>query len=170
MAPGHTMAPGETMTPGETMAPDPAAQEKAPEEALMVCGPEIQESIKTILRLPSNPPGASTWKDQLFECTYVLDAGNLVLRVKESADGAAARTYFDSRRAAAENTSTLKGIASLGLPAYQTSSGIASFVKDNMTLEVDATGMTPTVGAEGTTRVQFAYTIATNVLACWKEK
>ena len=169
MAMDHSMAPGQTMAPGETMAPSPAAQQKAPEEALMVCGPEIQESIKTILRLPSNPPGASTWKDQLFECTYVLAAGKLVLRVKESADGAAARTYFDSRRAAAKNTSTLTGIAALGLPAYQTSAGVASFVKDSMTLEVDATGLTPTVGPEGTTRGQFAYTIATNVLACWKE-
>lgn len=169
MAPDHSMPPGQTMAPGETMAADPAADDKVPEEALMVCGPEIQESIKTILRLPSNPAGASTWKNKLFQCTYALKEGTLVLRVKESADDDAARVYFDSRRAIAKNTSTLKGIASLGLPAYQTSDGVASFVRDNMTLEVDATAMNATVGAEGTTKGQFAYTIATNVLACWTE-
>lgn len=92
-----------------------------------------------------------------------------MLRVKESPNEQAARAYFDSRRAADGSTSTIKGIAALGRPAYQTSSGVSSFVKDNTTLEVDATAMTPTVGAEGTTKGQFAYPIATDVLACWTE-
>ena len=135
----------------------------------MVCGPEIKQSIKQILRLPAVPRSSSTWKDSLLRCTYPLDAGKLVLTVKKSADNTAAIAYFNSRKSTANDISSLKGLSSLGLPAYQTTGGVASFVKDDMTLEVDATALTPTVGPEGTTRSEFASTIASNVLACWTE-
>lgn len=140
-----------------------------PGTASMVCGPEIQGSIKTLLALPELPTGASTWVDGLFTCTYALPQGRLVLSVKQSSDSAAAMTYFTSLQNRTRTSTALTGLTSLGLPAFQSDSGIVSFVKDNLTLEVDATGLAATVGPQRTSRGDFAYTVATDVLACWQE-
>lgn len=164
---GMAMPDGMTMAPGETMAGETTGQ--PPETASMVCGEEIQGSIKTLLALPASPKGTSTWQDGLFTCTYPLSQGQLVLSVKVSADATAARAYFTALRARSAKTTALTGLTSLGLPAFQSTSGVVSFVKDNMTLEVDATGLIPLLGPHRTTRGDFAYTVATDVLACWQE-
>ena len=160
-ADGMSMAPGETTTGGSGGQP--------PQTASMVCGPEIRGSIKTLLALPGPPAGTSTWANGRFTCTYALPQGRLVLSVQQSTDAAAAQTYFSALRIRTQTATTLTGLTSLGLPAFQSDNGIASFVKDNLTLEVDATGLTATVGPEHTSRGDFAYTVATDVLACWQE-
>ncbi|NYJ74691.1 hypothetical protein [Allobranchiibius huperziae] len=152
-----------SMAPGQTMGATP------PKKALMVCGGDVPTNIRDSLKLSATPKGTSKWADNLFTCTYALADGNLVLRVKQSTNDTTASAYFDSRKAAAAKASTLSGLASLGLPAYETAGGTASFVRDNLTLEVDATAMKPVVGVEKTTRKDFAYTVASFVLACWRE-
>ncbi|MBO1754635.1 hypothetical protein [Allobranchiibius sp. CTAmp26] len=154
---------GMSMAPGQTMGATP------PKKALMVCGGDVPANIKDALKLSATPKGTTKWSDNLFTCTYPLAEGNLVLRVKQSTNDATARAYFDSRKASAAKVSTLSGLASLGLPAYETAGGTASFVRDNLTLEVDATAMKPVVGVDKTTRKDFAYTVASFVLACWRE-
>lgn len=142
---------------------------RPPPTASMVCGPEIQGSLQTLLALPGRPTGTSTWVDGLFTCTYALPQGQLVLSVQQSADPAAAKAHFAALRSHTPTSTALTGLSSLGLPAFQSASGIVSFVKDNLTLEVDATGLTATVGPQRTPRGDFAYTLATDVLACWQE-
>ena len=164
---GPPTAAGMSMAPGETMAGGSGGQ--PPQTASMVCGPEIRGSIKTLLALPGPPAGTSTWANGRFTCTYALPQGRLVLSVQQSTDAAAAQTYFSALRIRTHTATTLTGLTSLGLPAFQSDNGIASFVKDNLTLEVDATGLTATVGPEHTSRGDFAYTVATDVLACWQE-
>ena len=154
---------GMSMAPGQTMGTTP------PKKALMVCGGDVPTNIQDALQLSSPPKGATSWSDNLFTCTYPLADGKLVLRVKQSTNDSTARAYFDSRKASAARASTLTGLASLGLPAYETAGGTASFVRDNLTLEVDATAMKSVVGTEKTTRKDFAYTVASFVLACWRE-
>ncbi|MEO3936908.1 hypothetical protein V3N99_09135 [Dermatophilaceae bacterium Soc4.6] len=164
---GPQLADGMSMAPGGTMADRVASQ--PPPTASMVCGEEIQGSIETLLALPGRPAGTSTWGDGLFTCTYTLPQGRLVLSVQQSADPAAAMTYFATLRNRTRNAAALTGLTALGLPAFQSDSGIVSFVKDNLTLKVDATALTATVGPQRTSRGEFAYTVATDVLACWQE-
>ncbi len=164
---GMTMADGMVMAPGETMAGGSAGA--PPETASMVCGPEIRASIRMLLALPAPPEGSSTWREGLFTCTYALPQGRLVLSVQQSADAAAARSYFTGLRSRTPRSTALTGLTSLGLPAFQSADGIASFVKDDLTLEVDASGLAATVGPHRTSRADFAYTVATDVLACWQE-
>lgn len=154
---------GMSMAPGQTMGATP------PKKALMVCGGDVPTNIRDSLKLKATPKGTTKWSDNLFTCTYPLADGNLVLTVKQSTNDSTARAYFNSRKAAAAKASTLSGLASLGLPAYETAGGTASFVRDNLTLEVDATAMKSVVGVEKTTRKDFAYTVASFVLACWRE-
>lgn len=164
---GMTMADGMVMAPGEAMAT--ASEGPAPATATMVCGPEIQGSIKTLLALPGLPKGTSTWSDALFTCTYVVPQGQLVLSVQQSTDAAAANSHFTGLRSRTQQSTALTGLTSLGLPAFQSTTGIVAFVKDNLTLEVDASGLAATVGPQRTSRSDFAYTVATDVLACWQE-
>lgn len=164
---GPPTADGMSMAPGQTMAGGSVGQ--PPQTASMVCGPEIRGSIKTLLALPGPPVGTSTWEHGRFACTYALPQGRLVLSVQQSADAAAAKTYFAALRSRTQPATTLTGLTSLGLPAFQSNTGIVSFVKDNLTLEVDATALVATLGPQRTSRGDFAYTVATDVLACWQE-
>jgi hypothetical protein len=90
-----------------------------------------------------------------------------VLSVKESANPAAARAHFNALRTRLGGTHPLTGLAALGLPGYQKESGRVVFLKDNMTLQVDATALPHQVGPQNTSRPELAYTVATDVLACW---
>lgn len=159
---------------GEHHDSGPAAQatsagEGPTEAALMVCGKETQDNISTSLSLTAAPHSVSSWADKLFTCTYHLAEGSLVLSVKESADPAAARQYFDAQQSKAGAAVPIKGLANLGFPAYETAGGSVVFLKDNMTLTVDATDLPGAVGPNGVTPTAFAYQISTTILACWTE-
>ncbi len=181
MAPGETMTPGMTMAPGETMAPStttpstpstPSANAAGVSEpsakTTMVCGDETMDNVTGLAGVDAIPTTTS-WKDGLFTCTYDLAEGQFVITVKQSADAATAKAHFDSIRKGAEGARDLTGLESLGVPSYRTTSGLAVFVKDEMTLTVDPTRLAATVGPEKTDRSSFAYTVATTILACWTE-
>jgi hypothetical protein len=120
-----------------------------------------------LLGLQEPPHSVSTWKDHVYTCTYHLAEGPLVLSVTESGTDAAAHSYFALFKKRVGTTHTLKGLESLGLPAFETSDGTVAFVKDTMTLHVDATALPALVGAKHATRSDLAYTLATDVLGCW---
>ena len=136
--------------------------------AQMICSPEIRDAITTMLQLPAAPDSSSTYIKQLYTCTYHLSDGPLVLSVQDTTGVPAAQTYFDSLRRTLPGSQTLTGLASLGLPAFQTPGGTVVFLKDDKTLKVDATALPPTVGPNHQPRTDIAYQVATDVIACWR--
>lgn len=137
--------------------------------ALMVCGKQTKDNISSILDLEAAPHTVTNWADKVFTCTYHLAEGPLVISVQESANPKSARNYFDALKSEVKNPTPIKGLANLGFPAYQTENGSVVFLKDNMTLHVDATDLPPAVGPEKIEPASFAYQTATTILACWKE-
>lgn len=151
------------MSPGMSMSPGPSATAK------MICGPEIRTDVAKVLALSAKPPVTATWAHSLYTCTYRLPTGRLVLSVKESGDVASAHTYFAALRGKLGASHPLHGLSALGLPAYETTDGTVVFVKDDKTLHVDGTGL-PRNAANGESRTDLAYTIATDILGCWNGK
>lgn len=138
-----------------------------PSAAAMVCSAELGHSIAALLGLPATPRGRPTWTGRLYTCRYDLPAGRLVLTVQESADDAAAENYLAAQRRSFPHARPVTGLASLGLPAFETPAGITAFAKDNFTLVVDASHLSGPLGKRGSTPGDFAYAVATDVLACW---
>ena len=166
MSPGMSMAPGASM-PG--MASTVAAPVGPPKAAQMICGPETRRNVSLLMALHTPPAATATWINHTYTCTYRLPGGPLVLSVKESQGVPAARSYLTALRARFGHTTSLGGMFGLGLPAYEDTTGRVVFLKDNMTLLVDATALPPRVGPEKTSRTDFAYTLATDILACWSQ-
>ena len=136
----------------------------------MICGSEIRRDVAMIMDLPSPPAAAASWAGHLYTCAYHLPGGRLVLSVKDASDVTAARTYFSALVQHLRSASALTGLPALGLPAYQATAGTVVFLKDDKTLEVDATGLPAQTGPDHQTREAVAYAIAADVLACWTGK
>ncbi|MFE4543382.1 hypothetical protein [Arthrobacter sp. NPDC056727] len=152
--------------PGEQHAARAAA---GPSEASkMICSQETKDDISTILALQQAPHTVDSWADATYTCTYHLADGPLVISVKESPAPASARKSFDALQEKLQ-AAPLTGLANLGFPAAQTDDGSVLFLKDSSTLHVDATGLPAAVGPQKVTRTDFAYQVATTILACWKE-
>ncbi|GAB3799558.1 hypothetical protein GCM10028798_12920 [Humibacter antri] len=132
----------------------------------MICTQETQGNIAKILSIAHPTPPQSSWTNGLYTCIYHVNGKALRLSVQQSTDDAAARAYFATKQKSAPTAQTIDGLASLGLPAYLTPDGKASFVKDNMTLLVDASHL-PAARPGRPTRTHIAYQIATAILACW---
>lgn len=161
---------GEAAPQRTTTATAPGATNSAApsEAATMICSPSTRASIAVALGLPESPVPVDEWRYPTYRCTYDLPAGTLVLTVREFSDASAAVREFESRRGTLGDGDAITGVASFGLPAFQANSGTVLFAKDNMTLEVDATGMATMSGPEGLSRTELAYQVSTNVLACWR--
>jgi hypothetical protein len=164
-APGQSMA-GMSRAPGHSGAGTSVAPaDSTPSEAaLMICSDDIRDQVRTVLKLSAPAPVRSSWRDQLYTCTYTLPMGTMVLSVKESASKPAARAYFLGLRPGLGSTEALLG---LGEQAYATKTGIAVVIKDNMTLRVDTTRLPAVFGAQQQRRTDLAYEIASAVLGCW---
>ncbi len=139
------------------------------EPAKMVCGDQPMDRLTSILDLKEDPHTVNNWADSTFTCTYHLDEGDLVISVIEAKDKATALTYFDALQALAEDATPIKGLASLGFPAYETANGSAVFQKDSFVLHVDATDFPAVLGPDNITRNALAYQLSTTILACWVE-
>lgn len=139
--------------------PSPAAE--------MICGSETADAVATIAGLSAPAHKVRTWADGRLTCTYHLPTGALVLSVQEATDPATGQAHFADLKRRLAPTTTLTGLAALGLPAFRAGDGSAVFLKDGMTLRVDPSALAAHIGAEHTSRGDFAYTIATDVLACW---
>ncbi|MCO4265228.1 hypothetical protein NG697_20340 [Pseudarthrobacter sp. MDT3-26] len=189
---GCATAAGSVTTPSEvSTAPAPAASHEAAHTgsghhsqgsaspattaggpsaaALMVCGDQPKERLRSILDLDSDPHTINTWANSTFTCTYHLDEGALAISVQEAADKASALKYFNAMQALAKDATPIQGLANLGFPAYETADGSAVFQKDSFVLHVDATDLPATLGPENITRNALAYQLSTTILACWVE-
>lgn len=160
MAPGMRMPDG-TRMPAKAAVPGPSAS------ARMVCSSEVRRDVATALALKAPPSATATWSNHLYTCTYHLVGGPLVFSVKESGSVPTAHTYVTALRHRLAPTQPLRGAVSLGLPAYQTSAGNVIFLKDDKTLQVNATAMPQHIGPHRESRSTFAYQMATDVLGCW---
>ncbi|MCB5275318.1 hypothetical protein BJG92_02866 [Arthrobacter sp. SO5] len=168
--PAQVAAPGTVPSSTGPSAPVPGAAGDSPSTAArMACSDETRENIAKVLSLAEPPKPTDTWANRLYTCTYTLPAGSLVLAVQESTDAPSARAQFDALQHNTPSAVPIQGLTNLGLPAFETGDGLVVFAKDNMTLTVEATKLTATVGPHGVTRGAFAYQVATAVLACWAE-
>ena len=140
----------------------------APAAAAMVCSSEAKENVTKILELASAPLATPSWDGSTYSCVYKLPDGPFTMTV-EVASGDDAATAEARILAASLNARPIVGLSNLGLPGYQSGDGDVVFAKDNMTLHVDATTMKTTVGAKHVPRADFAYQMATTILACWTE-
>jgi hypothetical protein len=130
----------------------------------MICGSQIKKAVQQILSLPATPTPTSSFADDKFSCSYALPMGRLRLSVKRSSSDATALTYLTSRATTISAHETLLGLTE---HAYGSSTGTVLVLKDNETLEVDATALPAIIGDEQQKRTDLAYEIATNVLGCW---
>jgi hypothetical protein len=152
-------------TAGSSAPPPVAAPAgQPPALAVMVCGDEVRGDIAEVLTLSPPPATSSTWRNQVYTCTYQLPMGPLVMTVKESADDKAALSYFQAYRQLIGST---VDVAGLGEHAYRTPGGNVGLVKDNITLAVDATRLPARFGAQGQKRTDLAYEVASVILGCW---
>lgn len=174
----HTMPDGSVMD-GETHvhddshdhgAGDTAAGPSAP--ARMICSGDVVEDVARIMDASAAEVRPTpSWEEPTFTCRFDLPAGPLALSVHDATDHASGMAHFQSQRINSTDATPIRGVYSLGLPAYETKAGIVSFVKDGKTLEVDASGLAGErlgVG-DSKTRSEIAYAVATSVLACWTE-
>jgi hypothetical protein len=145
----------------------PAAADGPSKSAQMICSTEARQAVATTLALPEAPVATPRWEDHLYSCTYALPSGSLVLSVKELSDVPAAQQYFHTLHEQIGPAEEILGVASLGLPGYQSEDGNVLFLKDAMTLQVDATALPAALGPHGLSRTDFAYQMATIILGCW---
>ncbi len=162
MSPGMSMSPGMNMR-GAAMTPGPSAP------ARMICSNEIRRDIQRNLQRSSPPSRTHSWAHGLYRCSYRLPEGKLVLTVKDSPNVESGRAYYRHGRAAANRPRRLPGLLSLGLPGYETPDGMAVFLKDGKTLQVDASRLPQRIGPRPQSRTDVAYAIAADVVACWSE-
>ncbi len=142
-------------------------QAEGPSEAAkMVCADVAKVGVRDILSLSELPKTSENWDGKTFSCNYPLTDGKFVMSVTESATDAEAVTLAEEL-AGSSQAAPIKGLANLGLPGYQSDSGTVIFAKDNMTLHVDATALSSTVGPDQVTPSKFAYEMATTILGCW---
>lgn len=168
--PAGSMPEGMGMRPAARL-PASAPPDTGPSDsARMVCSAEVHRDIATALGLPTEPSSTSTWAGHLYTCTYALAGGPFVIEVKELPSVAAAHSYFGQMRRDLPAAQPLLGLASLGLPGYQTPNGTVIFLKDDKTLSVDAAAMNGPIGSQRVSRTDFAYQIATDILGCWNGK
>jgi hypothetical protein len=157
------------MTAAEMANMNASAGPRPSASAKMVCSDEIRDSVTSLLKLSSRPEPVDHWANNHYTCTYHLPAGSLVLSVQDSPDVATGRAYFTKLRHGLRHTRPLGALQSLGLPAFETADGSVAFLKDGKTLQVDATGLPARVGPHHSPRINLAYTLATDVIACWSE-
>lgn len=175
----HTMSDGTVMEGSRHVHDDShdhggseATEEVGPSKAArMVCTGQVVDDVTRIMGLDDTAAPSSQWQEPVFTCTFDLPAGPLVLTVHDAEDVDVGRDHFRAQRASRTNAEPIKGVYSLGLPAYETAAGVVSFVRDGKTLEVDATGLSggPFGVHQDMDRAGVAYAVATSVLACWTQ-
>jgi hypothetical protein len=154
------------------MTPDEMAAMDGPSAAArMICSEEIAAAVKRTFALPRRPAATRSWSanDLTFACTYRLPGGALRMTVQDDPDEMAGRASFDRLRAGLTGAAKLRGVQSLGFPAFETRSGNVVFLKDGKTLRVDASDLSPSGLPTGFTRPQAAYGVAAAVIGCWTE-
>lgn len=166
--PAVPMPAGMVMPDGSTMGPTQSAPKGAGTRpsaaARMICSAEIRSDIATVLGRKSVPAGRASWSEHVYTCTYRLPMGAFVLSVTESADAGAAHNFAAGLR---NHLVGAHRVAGLTKTAFATPKGIVALVKDNDTLQVDASKLPARFGGQQEKRNDFAYEIASDILGCW---
>ena len=149
---------------GTTSSPDLPKQQPPSAFARTICDQKLRTDVTNTLGLGAVPPVSASIGDHLYTCTYRLPTGRFVLSVKQSADVASAHAYFNGLRQRFRPTFPMRGLASLGLPAFGTADGRTVFLKNEETLQADATGLPPEVGRYHQPRADLAFYIASRVI------
>ena len=136
--------------------------------ALMVCDKEIRDDVRTLFRLAQPPKPTATWRNSVYHCRYALPHGRLTISVSEDGTHQAALARFTAARRRASGNRAIEGLASFGLPAFETA-GLVMFAKDDKTLVVDARGLPARATPDGQAREDIAYQFASDILSCWHE-
>lgn len=151
-----------------TVSKPPSSATAGPDDATkMICGAETNGHVATLAGISGSVATASSWADNIYTCRYDLGVAPLVLSVKVASDTVSARSYFHELAIQMNPTQPLQGLASLGLPGFMTATGEVVFLKDSSILTIDATRLPAQLGKQGETRNDLAYTVATDILACW---
>lgn len=129
----------------------------------MICTAETRDNITTVLSVAPEPKPVSSWRDSTYTCTYRVPAGPIVLTVHESASVPAATAYTAQQRSTVAGE---KNLAGLNPGAFGTADGIVVLQKDNDTMRVDTSGLSPQSRLYAR-RAGYAYNIAAVVLGCW---
>jgi hypothetical protein len=167
-APRSSSSSATAMPPGMSMAA--TARHAGPSAAArMICGAETREAVAGVLELPAPPPTKTSWSHHRYTCTYQLATGPLVLSVQDSTNLRSGRRFYDRLSKQLAHPKTIRGLASFGLPAAETTNGHVIFLKDGKTLEVDASKLPRQVGAHRRPRTDIAYAVAADVVGCWSE-
>lgn len=156
---------------GMDMNMDMGAADKPSQPARMICGAEIRDAVRRTFALDTQPVGTSRWSasDRVFSCTYRLPEGRLRLSVQDATRQRVGRAYFDRLRGTLPGAQKITGMDNFGLPAFQTASGQAVFLRDGKTLQVDPSALPKTALPPGYSRAEAAYSVASAVVACWTE-
>lgn len=154
---------------GPSMTRDAEVAAAPSETASMICGEEIREAVAHTLTVDEVPAGVHSWRDRLYRCSYHLGAGELRLSVKDLDADAPGRAYFQGLRARLPGATTIKGLPNFGFPAFETRHGDVVFIKDDKTLWVDASRLSPTRLPAGMSPEDVAYGVAAAVIGCWTE-
>ncbi len=139
--------------------------------AAMICSLEIAESVQRTFALPRVPTATDGWEGQTYTCTYQLPSSTVALSVQDLDRGQGGRSWFDALGRRLEGARPLEGLQNLGFPAVETpgSVGSVAFLKDHKTLWVDAGDVATQDLPPGFNRTGSAYSVASQVIACWKE-
>jgi hypothetical protein len=157
---GHDMSVEEM---GAMAGPSPAAA--------MICSDEIRSVVQRTFHLARRPVPTRRWSaaNLTLACGYRLPAGTLRMTVQDARDERTGRPYFRRLRSDLPGATPIRGVQSLGFPAFETRSGSVVFLKDGKTLRVDASGIVAHGLPAGFTRAETAYGVAAAVIACWTE-
>ncbi len=132
-----------------------------------VCGSDAQKELATVLGVHATV-STPTWVDHRYACTYdypkASPPGSFEVSVKELSSWDETYAYFNGLATQLGNTRTL---GSLGQAAFQTTDGSVIVRKDWKVLEVDDTGLPPTLGVPPTDKSDVAVTVADVILGCW---
>ncbi|MBB2891580.1 hypothetical protein [Flexivirga oryzae] len=148
----------------ESSTTAPAVVRPGPSDAAkMICTDETRDNITTVLSTAPDPNPASSWRNRTYTCTFRLPAGRIVLTVHESPTVAAAMAYTGGVRSSVHGENTLVGLTP---GAFGTADGVVVLRKDNDTMQVDTSGLSPQSRLYAR-RAAYAYNIAAVVLGCW---
>jgi hypothetical protein len=154
----HQVAAGGPAATSATEAEAPSASAK------MVCTPEAQVEIATVLGAHTTRAVKPTWNDHLYSCRYAYSTGQIVLSVKELGDPQATSGYFDGL---AQRLGKRSDVGGLGQAAFDTSNDSIVVRKDYKVLDVDVSGLPARFGNPTVDRSTTAMKIALAVMGCW---
>ncbi|TMK54264.1 MAG: hypothetical protein E6G60_22385 [Actinobacteria bacterium] len=149
---------GTTRHVAEPAGPTPS------ESAQMVCAPEAQKDLASVLGVSSTAVETPTWVDHLYSCRYDYADGAMTLSVKELSSKAQTSAYFDSLRT---QFGKKRPVVGLGQGAFVTTNGSVVVRKDYKVLLVDTSGLPARFGPFSANRAKTAIDVGVTVLGCW---